>query len=88
MLHGYGNCDTEQCRTPQSQAKKMKAACNAQMPEGKAKWKKNQELNAVAEVAVKSYLNKKKCKMEDKVEELNAFSQLSISDSDLDSDSE
>ena len=72
----------------------MKDTYEAQTPEGKKKWKKNEELNAIIGAVVNQMReNKKKCKVseDEKVKEANVtemtdFSSLSISSDSSDSE--
>ena len=70
----------------------MKATYEAQTPEGKKKWKKNEELNAIIGAVVNQMCeSKKKCKItkDEKIEEANInkvteFSSLSLSSNSSD----
>ena len=58
LLHGPGH-STDECRTIQHQAKRMKATYQAATPEGKKAWKKREETNALVAEVIEA-LNKKK----------------------------
>ena len=95
MLHGEGSHSTEECRTLQWQAKKMKATYEAQTPDNRRQLKKKQEMNAIIAEKVQEALaaeEKKHLSKKRKVpEELNQFEQLSISETsqtDISSESE
>ena len=93
MLHGEGNHSSEECRTLQWQAKKMKATFEAQTPDNHWQLKKKQELNAIIAEKVSKALAAKnnKCLSNKRkvLDKLNQFKQLSIlemSQTDVSSD--
>jgi cell pole-organizing protein PopZ len=67
MLHGNGNHTSEECRTLQGQAKRMKATYEAQHPSKKKAYKEKQEIHnmvmdAVGEAISKTFGDKKRKK--------------------------
>jgi hypothetical protein len=87
LLHGE-DCghSTNKCRTLGAQAKRMKATYDAQAPEKKKAYKQQQELHNIIMEIVNKQLNEKKRKPKDeRVEELNEFENISLSDSSADS---
>ena len=52
LLHGPGH-STDECRTLQAQAKRMKSTYQSQTPDGKKSWKKREETHALVAKIVK-----------------------------------
>ena len=91
MLHGVNSShNTDECTVLKSQAKKMRGMCNAQPNDRKAKYKQQQELQAIVASsiahAMKDLKKKKRkrsaesTKSRKKSSEVNAFENMSLSD--------